>query len=61
MVMIIAFAITIIGNNRKDRWVLFTRSLQFIIILALINVPISPLALNLFQALNKIAFLEILG
>ena len=59
--MILAFMIYIIGNNRQDRWVIFTRSLQLIIILALISIPIPPHVLNILQELNKIAFFDILG
>jgi hypothetical protein len=61
IVMILAVTIMIIGNYRKDRWILFTRSLQFIIILALISIPFPPLYLNILQELNKIAFFDILG
>ena len=61
MLMILALTIMIVGDARGDRWVVYTRSLQFIIILALISIPIPPPLLNLLQELNKIAFFDILG
>ncbi len=51
----------LIGNSSKDYWIVFTRSLQFIVILALITVPIPALNIDLFQALNGIAFYDVMG
>ena len=51
----------LIGDSSKDHWVVFTRSLQFIVILAMITVPITPLNIDLLQALNGIAFYDLLG
>jgi hypothetical protein len=59
--MILAILLMPIGDSSKDHWIVFTRSLQFIIILALINIPIPPLNIDLLHALNNIAFFDILG
>ncbi len=59
--MILAILLIFIGNSSKDHWIVFTRSLQFIIILAMITVPIPALNIDLLQALNGIAFFDVLG
>ena len=59
--MILAILLMPIGDSSKDHWIVFTRSLQFIIILALITVPIPALNIDLLQALNGIAFYDVLG
>ena len=61
LVIILAFIIMMFGNNRKDRWILFSRSLQFIIILTLICIPFPPLELKILQEIYNIAFFDILG
>jgi hypothetical protein len=59
--MILAILLMFIGDSSKDHWIVFTRSLQFIIILALITIPIPALNIDLLQALNGIAFYDVLG
>ena len=59
--MFLAIILMMIGDSNKDHWVIFTRSLQLIIFLALIYIPIESLCLDLLQALNKIAFFDLIG
>ncbi len=59
--MILAILLMFIGDSSKDHWIVFTRSLQFIIILALVTIPIPALNIDLLQALNGIAFYDVLG
>ncbi len=59
--MILAILLMLIGDSSKDHWIVFTRSLQFIIILALTSIPIPALNIDLLQALNGIAFYDVLG
>ena len=59
--MILAILLIFIGDSSKDHWIVFTRSLQFIVILAVISVPIPALNIDLLQALNGIAFFDVLG
>ena len=59
--MVLAIILMMIGDSNKVHWVVFTRSLQLIIFMALINIPISPLFLDLLKALYKIAFFDLIG
>ncbi len=59
--MIFAILLMPIGDSNKDHWIVFIRSLQFIIILALVNIPITSLNIESLQILNNIAFYDILG
>ena len=59
--MVLAIILMMIGDSNKVHWVVFTRSLQLIIFMALINIPISPLFLDLLKAMHKIAFFDLIG
>ena len=59
--MIFEIILMIIGESSKDHWVIFTRSLQLIIMQALISIPISSLCLDFLKDLNKIAFYDLIG
>ena len=59
--MILAILLMFIGDSSKDHWIVFTRSLQFIIMLALINIQIPPLNIDLLQVLSGIAFYDVVG
>ena len=59
--MVLEIILMIIGEFSKDHWVIFTRSLQLIIMLALISIPISSLCLDFLKDLNKIAFYDLIG
>ena len=59
--MILAIFLMFLGNSGKEFWVVFIRSLQIIISLAMIAVPIPANNLNILFALNLIAFYDIMG
>jgi hypothetical protein len=59
--MILAIILMFLGNASKDNWVIFIRSLQLILTLAMIAIPIPANNLNMLYALNAIAFYDIMG
>jgi hypothetical protein len=59
--MILAIILMFFGDASKDRWIIFIRSLQIILTLAMIAVPIPANNLNMLYALNAIAFYDIMG
>jgi hypothetical protein len=58
--MILAVVLMFIGNSSKDHWVVFTRSLQLIVIMPMISVAIPSINLDLYSSLDSIAFYDIL-
>jgi hypothetical protein len=58
--MILAIVLMFIGNSSKDHWVVFTRSLQLIIIMPMISVAIPSINLELYSGLDLIAFYDVL-
>ena len=59
--MIIAIILIFLGNASKGNWVVFIRSLQIILIMALLAIPIPANNLNLLHVSNAIAFYDIMG
>jgi hypothetical protein len=59
--MILAIVLMFFGNASKDHWIIFIRSLQIILKLTMITVPIPANNLNMLYALNAIAFYDIMG
>ena len=59
--MILSVFLMFIGNASKDHWIVFIRSMQLILILAMISIPIPANYLKLLYALNSIAFYDIMG
>ena len=60
-IMILAIILMFLGNSSKDHWIVFIRSLQLIVTLAMINIPLPANSLYLLEALSAIAFYDILG
>ena len=58
--MILAIVLMFIGNSTKDHWVVFTRSLQLIVIMPMISVAIPSINLDLYSGLESIAFYDVL-
>ena len=58
--MILAIVLMFIGNSTKDHWVVFTRSLQLIVIMPMISVAIPSINLDLYSGLDSIAFYDVL-
>ena len=59
--MILAIILIFLGNAVKDHWIVYIRSLQIILTLAMIALPIPANNLNTLYALNAIAFYDIMG
>ena len=59
--MILAIILIFLGNASTDHWVVFIRSLQIIITLAMIAIPIPSNDLDLLNVLNVIAFYDIMS
>ncbi len=59
--MIIAIILIFLGNASKGNWVVFIRSLQIILIMALVAIPIPANNINLLHVSNAIAFYDIMG
>ena len=58
--MIIAAVLMFIGKCCKDKWTVFTRALQIIIIMPMMDVSIPALEIELLQTLFRTAFYDIL-
>ena len=58
-VMILALVLMFVGNACKEHWIVYVRSLQLIIIMPMMNVPIPSNSLALFQTISDIAFYDI--
>ena len=58
-VMILAIVLIFLGNACKDHWIVYVRSLQLIIIMPMISIPIPSNSADLFQTLSAIAFYDI--
>ena len=58
-IMILALVLIFLGNACKDHWIVYVRSLQLIIIMPMINIPLPSNFLDIFQSLNDIAFYDI--
>jgi hypothetical protein len=61
MMMILAIILIFLGNASKNHWVVFIRSLQIILMLAMVAIPIPANNLNLLKVFNVIAFYDIMG
>ena len=59
--MYLAIILMFLGDASKEKWIVYTRSLQIILSLAFIDIPIPENYLYILCALNVIAFYDIMG
>ena len=57
--MIVAMVLMFVGNACKEHWIVYVRSLQLIIIMPMMNVPIPSNIIDFLQTISDIAFYDI--